>query len=173
MSTWSLIKADAAAAGLNGPRPLVASVVGLAPFWVVALHRVAHSLAAGGFPLLPNLLRATGMVVWGADIWPGAVLGPGVRIAHASGVVIGGAVVAGADLVLFQGATLGGGASYRRGWDSNQPRLGDRVMVLSHTVVSGGIEIGDDVVVGANAVVTDDVPAGRIVRSPSPVVEPR
>jgi len=173
MSMWDTIKADGRANGLTGPTSTAMSLIGLAPFWLVASHRVAHCLSRRGVPVVPNLLRAIGTVVWGADIWPGASLGPGLRITHASGIVVGDAVVAGPDLTLFQGATLGGGSVLHPDWQSNQPRLGRRVMVSSHAVVAGGIEIGDDVMIGANAVVLADVAPRQIVRSPEPTVEPR
>jgi serine O-acetyltransferase len=168
-----LVRADAAAYGITSLGRLLSAVFGLSPFLLVLSHRAAHALHQRGIRLLPNLLRAAGHVIWGADIWPTAEIGPGFRIAHASGIVIGSAVEAGADLTVFSGAVLGGSAKLRPEWQSNQPRLGDRVMVSSHAVVAGGVHIGDDVLVGANAVVLEDVPAGHIVRSPTAEVAPR
>lgn len=173
MTTWELIKGDAQANGLATPTKLLLGALAAAPFWLIALHRVAHGLRQKGIRLAPNVLRAWGQIVWGADIWPGASIGPRFRIAHASGIVVGDAVVAGCDLVLFPGVILGGSAQHHDEWQSNQPRLGDRVVALSHAVVAGGIAVGDDVVIGANVVVLNDVPAGHIVRSAEPVIQPR
>ncbi len=173
MTTWTTIKADARAGGVASPRRAALGLLGLAPFWLVVLHRVAHALHRRGVRLLPNLLRAVGLLVWGADLWPGAELGPGLRIAHASGIVVGQGVVAGADLMLFQGATLGGSSALRPDWQSNQPRLGHRVVVSSHAVVAGGVEVGDDVVIGANVVVLEDVASGQVVRSAPIETKPR
>jgi serine O-acetyltransferase len=173
MSTVSLIRSDARAAGITSPRALVLSLVGASPFWVVVLYRVGHALQARGVPVLSHGLRALGLVVWGADIWPTATIGPSFRIAHPQGIVVGSAVVAGSDLHLFPGSVLGGSARLRREWGSNQPRLGDRVLVASHAVVAGGIRVGDDVVIGANAVVLDDIADNSSVKAPEPVVERR
>jgi serine O-acetyltransferase len=170
---WTTIKADARANGLTTPGRAIRSVAGLAPFWLILLHRLAHALHRRRVPIVPNVLRALGMAVWGADLWPAAQLGPGLCIAHTSGIVVGGGVMAGSNLTLFQGATLGGGATLRAAWQSNQPRLGDRVLVSTHAVVAGGIDIGDDVVIGANVVVLEDVASGQTVRAAPIEVRPR
>lgn len=171
--TIDLIRSDRAANGITGPLRALVGVVTLSPFWLIVLHRVAHGLRRHQVRVLPGMLRALGLLVWGADIWPDAVIGPRLRIAHTTGIVIGDAVVAGSDLTLFPGVVLGGSAKLRSEWGSNQPRLGDRVTVLSHAVVAGGVHVGDDVVIGANVVVLDDVPGHHVVRSATSTTEPR
>jgi serine O-acetyltransferase len=171
--TRDLIRSDALANGITSPLRTMLSLVTLAPFWLIVLHRVAHGLRQRRVRVLPGILRALGLLIWGADIWPDATIGSRLRIAHTSGIVIGDAVVAGSDLTLFPGVVLGGSAKLRPEWGSNQPRIGDRVTVLSHAVVVGGIDIGDDAVIGANVVVLDDVPANHIVRSMPTVATPR
>jgi len=92
----------------------------------------------------------------GAEIHPAARIGPGLQLAHSVGIVIGHEVVAGRDLMLMQGVTLG----HRGG--PGQPVLGDRVRLMAGCSVLGPVRIGDDAVVGAGAVVLDDVPAGHV-----------
>ncbi|MGH2908839.1 MAG: serine O-acetyltransferase [Solirubrobacteraceae bacterium] len=91
----------------------------------------------------------------GCDIAWQARIGPGLRLDHPAGVVIGPAVEAGESCSLMQGVTLGdnGGA----------PRLGDRVYVAPGAIVIGPVTIGDGAVIGANSVVTKSVPADAVV----------
>ena len=173
MRTLELIRADARAYEIRGPLGLLITAVGASPFWLIVLYRLGHGLRRHRVRVLPSMLRALGLVVWGADIWPGATIGPGLRIAHPTGIVIGDAVQAGSDLTLFPGTVLGGSAKLREEWGSNQPRLGDRVIALSHAVIAGGVTIGDDAVIGANVVVLDDVPPQHVVRAAAPVVTSR
>lgn len=102
-------------------------------------------------------LQARSIRAAGAEIHPAALIGPGLCLVHSVGIVIGHEVVAGRDLVLYQGVTLG----HRRG--GGQPRLGDRVRIGAGAKVLGPVCIGDDAVVGANSVVLADVPAGATV----------
>jgi serine O-acetyltransferase len=103
----------------------------------------------------------------GAEIHPAARIGAGLAIVHSVGIVVGHDVVAGADLVLHQGVTIGHRGSSHEG----QPLLGRGVRVGAGAKVLGRIEIGDGAVIGANAVVLGDVPSGRTVTGvwhPSP-----
>lgn len=92
----------------------------------------------------------------GAEIHPAAVLGPGLMLLHSVGIVVGHEVVAGRDLVLAQGVTLG----HRDG--PGQPCLGDRVRVSAGSSVLGPVTLGDDAVIAAGAVVLTDVPAAHL-----------
>jgi serine O-acetyltransferase len=95
----------------------------------------------------------------GAELHPAAQVGPGFSIIHSVGIVVGKDVVAGSDLVLYQGVTIG----HRSRSDLGQPVLGNRVRVGAGAKLLGKINIGDDVVIGANAVVLGDVPCGATV----------
>lgn len=129
----------------------------------VLWFRVAHAFASK--PLLYPLalwLRGRIQRSSGADIHPRATIGPGLFIVHSSGVVIGPEVVVGARCRLHQGVTLGepvhvGGGVWRA------PRIGDDVTLGAHAVVLGDITVGDRAVVGANAVVTSDVAPRTVV----------
>jgi serine O-acetyltransferase len=126
----------------------------------VIAHRVAHGLWVRGHRFSARLVSALARAVTAVDIHPGATLGPGVFIDHATGVVIGETTIVGADVTIYQGVTLGG-TSLRPG--KRHPTLGDRVVVGAGAKVLGDITIGDDARIGANAVVVRDVPAGTVV----------
>jgi serine O-acetyltransferase len=95
----------------------------------------------------------------GIEIHPGAVIGKRLFIDHGMGVVIGETTEIGDDCLLFHGTTLGGTKMVH---GKRHPTLGNRVTVGAGTKVLGPIELGDDARVGANAVVTHDVPTGEI-----------
>jgi serine O-acetyltransferase len=94
----------------------------------------------------------------GAEIHPAADIGPGLAIIHSVGIVVGHEVVAGQNLVLYQGVTLG-----HTGRGPGQPRIGDNVRIGAGAKVLGAVTIGDNAWIGANAVVLADVGAGVTV----------
>lgn len=128
----------------------------------VITFRLAHYLAQRR--LLPAAMWLRGRAVSrsGADIHPLASVGPGLFLPHSSGVVIGPDVVIGARVRIYQGVTLGEPVHLGAGeWAA--PKIGDDVVLGAHAVVLGAVTIGDGAVVGANSVVTADVPAGAVV----------
>jgi len=108
--------------------------------------------------------------VTGADISAAAEIGPGLRVSHGTGLVVGGHARIGRDALLLHGVTIG---SPSEGRISEMPVLGDRVFVGAGAAIIGAITIGDDVVIGPNAVVTEDVPAGSRVLARGGIVTRR
>jgi serine O-acetyltransferase len=94
-------------------------------------------------------------ILHGVRIAERARIGPGLYLGHCGGVIIG-PVTLGRHCNVSHGVTLGYSASVHH---PGLPRLGDRVWVGPGAVVVGGITVGDDAVVGANAVVNRSVPA--------------
>jgi serine O-acetyltransferase len=88
------------------------------------------------------------------------MIGPGLFINRFGGVMINGDAVIGANCNITHGAMLG---QSNRGAKAGSPILGDRVFLAAGSKVVGRVVIGDDAVVGANAVVTKDVPAKGVV----------
>jgi serine O-acetyltransferase len=89
--------------------------------------------------------------VLGVDIgdqWPQRLVLP-----HPYAVVIHGDAAIGPDCVIYQGVTIG-----ENGEGTGPPSLGARVKVFANATLVGPIRIGDDAVIGANSVVTKDVP---------------
>lgn len=81
-------------------------------------------------------------------------LGRGVVLEHQGGIVIHGLSVIGDGCIIRQGVTLGNRHLDRK---DDAPELGERVNVGAGAKILGAVRIGDDAVVGANAVVLDDV----------------
>lgn len=122
-------------------------------------HRVAHRLWRRGARLTARVLSALAQAATGVDIHPAARIGRRVFIDHATGVVIGQTAQVGSDVVIYHGVTLGG-VSMRRG--KRHPTVGSHVMIGAGAKLLGAIHVGDGSKIGANAVVTRDVPAGAI-----------
>ena len=95
---------------------------------------------------------------FGCYVQPTAEIGPGLRLPHPNGIVIGAGVRIGARCTIYHQVTLGGA---RRGdWSSDAyPTIGDDAVLFSGAKLLGSITLGDGVQVGANAVVLNDVPA--------------
>ena len=92
---------------------------------------------------------------WGISISVGCRIGPGFYIGHFGGIVVHGDAVIGANCNISQGVTIG---ETPRGPRRGVPTLGDEVYIGPGAKIIGRIRVGDRVAVGANAVVTRDVP---------------
>lgn len=119
-------------------------------------HRISHWFWQRGATLLARAVAELTRVLTGVDIHPGAVLGPGLFIDHATGVVIGETAEIGTDVTIYHGVTLGG-TSLHVG-TKRHPTIGDRVTIGAGAKVLGAITIGEDSRIGANAVVVKPVP---------------
>ncbi|MDC4232892.1 serine O-acetyltransferase [Actinomyces sp. B33] len=122
-------------------------------------HRVSHALWNRGARTPARVLSSLARTVTGVDIHPGATIGRRVFIDHATGVVIGETAEVGEDVLIFHGVTLGG-VSMHPG--KRHPTIRDHAMIGAGAKILGPITIGSGVKVGANAVVTKDVPCGKV-----------
>lgn len=122
-------------------------------------YRITHRMWHAGFKLPARLLSQLIRSATGVEIHPGAVLGRRLFIDHGMGVVIGETAEVGEDVTIFHGTTLGG-TSMTKG--KRHPTIGNRVVIGAGAKVLGPIHIGDDVKIGANAVVVKDVPPGSV-----------
>ncbi len=123
-------------------------------------HRVSHWLWGRGAKVVARTLGEVTRILTGVDIHPGAVLGTGVFIDHATGVVIGETAEVGDGVTIYHGVTLGGTGSET---GKRHPTIGDRVVIGAGAKVLGAIKIGDDSRIGANAVVVKEVPSSAVV----------
>lgn len=132
--------------------------------WAVAVHRLGEAAAAQPAPVrlllepLHVFLTLAVQCLTGIELGRGARIGPGLLVMHGSGVVVHGHAALGEECVLLQGVTVG---NRRAGGPA--PVLGDRVVLNAYAQVLGGVQVGDDVTVGALSLVIDDVPSGTVV----------
>jgi serine O-acetyltransferase len=135
-------------------------------------HRLAHRLYRRGRRILPRLISDAARLVSHIEIHPGACVGRRLFVDHGAGVVIGETASIGDDVTLYQQVTLGAVGwwrdNLREPGTRRHPRLGDRVVVGAKATLLGPLVIGDDVRIGAQALVLHDVPSGqRVVVTPS------
>lgn len=130
--------------------------------WGVIIYRFGSRLAKIKYRVLRRVLMlfmrilklCIGVPI-GIDISFDAVIGKGFYIGHYGGIIIGEGVVIGENCNISQGVTIGiGGRNEKRG----SPKIGDRVYIAPGAKIFGAITIGNDVAIGANAVVTMSVP---------------
>ena len=133
----------------------------------VILYRCSQALERRRLMPVAQWLEGRAISCSGAEIHPSAKLGAGLCLMHSVGIVVGPGVTSGRNLRLYQGVTLGDGER------PGQPHLGHDVTVGANAAILGGVTIGDRVMVGANAVVTKDIPADSIAVGVPAVSRPR
>lgn len=134
-------------------------------FWVMLVYRlgrwryrIASRWLRLPFSVLYKVLHVTVQVLTGIDLPCEVVLGRGFIIEHFGGIIISGDTVFGDDVVIRNGVTIG----LRHRGVRGAPVIGNRVDIGTGAKILGPITIGDDVAIGANAVVICDVPANSI-----------
>ncbi len=133
----------------------------------VVYFRISQVFARRRLAPLAAFMQARAIRSSGAEIAPGADIGPGLCLMHSVGIVVGAEVVAGRNLRLYQQTTLGDGTR------PGQPTIGDDVIISTGATVLGGVRIGDRALVGAHAVVTHDVPADTVATGAPATSRPR
>lgn len=124
------------------------------------LHRIAHGLWNRNHLTLARILSHLNRFFTGIEIHPGARIGHRFFIDHGSGVVIGETAEIGDDVLMYQGAVLGGTSSEHT---KRHPTVGDGVVIGANAVVLGNIVIGSGAKVGSGSVVVQSVPAGATI----------
>jgi serine O-acetyltransferase len=127
--------------------------------WSLAWHRVAHWLFDARFYFLARLVNHLARFLTGNDIHPGAQIGKNLFIDH-GWVVIGETAEIGDNVTIYSCVTLGGTNPTNGVGGKRHPTLCDNVIVGAGAQILGPITVGKRARVGANAVVTEDVPEG-------------
>ncbi|MDO5099934.1 MAG: serine O-acetyltransferase EpsC [Corynebacterium sp.] len=129
---------------------------GLHAIW---LHRIAHWLWVRRIKGPARILAQFTRFLTGIEIHPGATIGRRFFIDHGMGIVIGETAEIGEGVMLYHGVTLGGQVLTQT---KRHPTIEDNVTIGAGAKVLGPITIGAGSAIGANAVVTKDVPPNHI-----------
>lgn len=146
-------------------------------FHAIVLHRLAHGLWRRGLQFIARCVSQLSRFLTGVEIHPGATIGRRFVIDHGQGVVIGETSHVGDDVTIYQTVTLGGIApsvdSRAQVSVKRHPTIEDNVIIGSGAQILGPITVGRGARVGANSVVTKDLPPGvTAVGIPAHVVLP-
>ena len=95
------------------------------------------------------------------DVYCRPTIGPGLILVHPLGIVLGGGTI-GSHALIAHNVSIGAARTPSPGDEVPYPVIGDRVVINPGSLVVGGIEIGDDSVIGANSIVDFDMPPGSV-----------
>jgi len=127
--------------------------------WALFWHRIAHALYNARLYFLARMVNHFARFATAIDIHPGAKIGKNFFIDHGF-TVIGETAEIGDNVTIYQCVTLGGSNPTNGRGGKRHPTLRDNVIIGSGAQIIGPIVVGERARVGANAVVTDDVPDG-------------
>lgn len=130
--------------------------------WALGWHRVAHRLYRARFYFLARAVNHFSRATTAIDIHPGATIGRNFFIDHGF-VVIGETAEIGDDVTIYQCVTLGGTSPDNGVAGKRHPTIANGAIIGSGAQVLGPILVGAGARVGANAVVTKDVPPGAVM----------
>lgn len=157
----SIIERDPAAGSRLG-------VIFLYPsFHVMFFYKIGNIFWRYNLKFLARLIMHFARIFTGIEIHPAAKIGSNFFMDHGLGIVIGETTEIGENVTIYQGVTLGGiMPSVESDLQRNQkrhPTVGNNVIIGSGAQILGAINIGDDARIGANSVVSRDVPANVTV----------
>jgi len=133
----------------------------------VFFHRIAHFFCVAKFNLIARIISQFSRFLTGIEIHPGAKIGKNLFIDHGMGVVIGETSDIGDNVTIYHMATLGGIAPSINSNDQRNvkrhPTIEDYVVIGSGAQVLGPVRVGRCAKIGANAVITKDVPEKAVM----------
>ena len=133
----------------------------------IFFHRIANFFSVAKFDLIARIISQFSRFLTGIEIHPKAKIGKNLFIDHGMGVVIGETSDIGDNVTIYHMATLGGIAPSINSNDQRNtkrhPTISDGVVIGSGAQVLGPVTIGKFAKIGANAVVTKDVPEKAVM----------
>lgn len=123
----------------------------------VYFYRVSRAMYLGELSRLPDVLAAVGRQLTGLEIYYSADIGPGFKVIHGAGTVIGAMSRVGRNFTVYQGVTVGDKLGKDSGIDK-RPVLGDDIIVSAGATILGPVTIGSMTLIGANAMVIHSLP---------------
>lgn len=131
-------------------------------FLALQAYRVAHRLRERGGRGESDVLHHRATIVTGADVSPGARIGAGLLLDHATGIVIGETALVEDEVAIWHGVTLGSTFTETVGTDRH-PKIRRGAILTAGATILGNIEVGEGALVAAGSLVTSAVPPGVTV----------
>ena len=133
--------------------------------WVMVVYRFGrwryrfkYRAIRAPFSFIYKVLKVISQIVTGIELPCEVPVGKRFKIEHFGGIIISGDAAFGDDVIIRNGVTIGLRHTGVRG----SPKIGNRVDIGAGAKILGAITIGDDVAIGANAVVLEDVPNNSV-----------
>ena len=121
------------------------------------------------FSFAYRILKLLSQILTGIDLPCEVQVGRRLTIEHFGDIIISGDTIIGDDVVIRNGVTIG----LKRTGEAGAPIIGNRVDIGTGAKILGAIQIGDDVAIGANAVVLQDIPANSLAVGVPAKIKPR
>lgn len=130
-------------------------------FWAIVQYRVAHSVYKMRFPIVKQILQILCLfwqksieILTGISIPASVKIGDSCYIGHFGGIILNANTIMGSNCNISQGVTIGvSGLETKRG----TPIIGDNVYIGANAVIAGNISIGNNVLIGACSLVNSNV----------------
>jgi len=132
----------------------------------VYFYRISRSMFLNKLARVPDVLAAVGRQLTGLEIYYSADIGPGFKVIHGAGTVIGAMSKIGSNFTVYQGVTVGDKLGRDTGIDK-RPVIEDDVIASAGSTIIGPVRIGSMTLIGANARVIDSMP-GRCIAAGVP-----
>ena len=135
----------------------------------IVCYRISSKLRDNNIYRLANLILTINNIFTGVEINPKAYIGRNVKFMHAKNIVIGGSSKIKDNCIIYNSVTLGvSGSLYKRddGYimqEAKYPTIKSNCIIYPGAKILGGITIGENCIIGANAVVIKDIPNDSIV----------
>lgn len=135
---------------------------------LIKCYRVYRFFWVNHMEFISNVIYKMVYLIFGCTIPPTSKLGKGVNVAHPIGIVVHQNAVIGDNTIIYQNVTIG----RRNGNLEESPVIGNNCILGVGCCILGDIKVGDNVKIGANAVVVKDVPSNvTVVGVPAKIIK--
>ena len=126
----------------------------------IFFHKISNTIWKLNIKTLARFSSHFARLLTGIEIHPAVKIGKNLFIDHGMGIVIGETTLIGDNVTIYQGVTLGGTKSVR---EKRHPTISDNVIIGAGAKILGPIKIGKNSKIGANSVVTKNIPSNATV----------
>lgn len=147
---------------IGDPEPFFDRLL-LAPYlFATYAYRVSRALHLREVERTPGIIGTLARLITGTEIYYSADIGPGLKVIHGGGTLIGAGSTIGEKFTIYQNVTIGDRLGRESGV-AHRPVIGDRVIATAGAQILGPVTIGSRAVIGANSMVVHSVPEQRLV----------
>lgn len=133
-----------------------------AGFRAIVFYRFGHYFYIKKWGFLASMCQRLMHHLCSCFIHPAAKIGTGFLIAHVGSIIVGGGTIIGNNCDIRQNVTFGGNFNKKNEDGRMQPLLEDNISIGAGACILGPVTIGANSIIGANSVVTKDIPPGKI-----------